>query len=251
MNLNLNIMNKQILLFGVVLLSFSGYAQPAKCDSVSVLLMDRMSDFIGELQSCSYKLNVGEDTDNEDNIMVKKFSEDEVYMVGPNKMLVNINGNKGHQTYLFNGSQLAYYSHDENNYGIIDAPGNIVETIEQVNADYDIEFPAADFFYPAFTDDLIAGSNQIKYIGKSVINGMECFQLLAIGTDFDFQFWISNDGYNLPMKFVYVYKNKKGTPQYEGTFSEWKINPVVPETMFDFLPPPGAKQISMLSKSQN
>ncbi len=251
MSLKINTMKKQILFFGLALLSFSGFAQPAKCDSVAVLLMDRMTDFIGELQSCSYKLNVGEDTDDEDSIMVKKFSEDEVYMVGPNKMLVNINGSKKHQTYWYNGTQLAYYSHNENNYGIIEASDNIIETIEQVNADYDIEFPAADFFYPAFTDDLIASSSEIKYIGKSVVNGMECFQLMAIGADFDFQFWISNDAYNLPMKFVYVYKNKKGSPQYEGTFSEWKINPVVPDAMFNFLPPPGAKQITIVSKSQN
>lgn len=249
--LNLNTMKKQILFFGLVLFSFSGYAQPAKCDSVAVLLMDRMSDFIGELQSCSYKLNVGEDSFSEDDIMTKKISSDEVYMVGPNKMLVNINGSKKHHTYLYNGTQLAYYSHNENNYGIIEAPNNIIETIDNVNANYDLEFPAADFFYPAFTDDLIANSSQIKYIGKSVINGMECFQLLAIGTDFDFQFWISNDAYNLPMKFVYVYKNKKGSPQFEGTFSEWRINPVVPDAMFNFLPPPGAKQIIIVSKSQN
>jgi hypothetical protein len=244
-------MKKQILLLGLALLPFIGFAQPAKCDSVAVLLMDRMSDFIGELQSCNYKLNVEEDYYNDDNFMVKKFSEDEVYMVGPDKMLVSINGNKGHRSYLYNGTQLAYYSHDENNYGIIETPDNIVETIDKVNADYDIEFPAADFFYPAFTDDLIESSQQIKYLGKSQVNGKECFHLLAIGAEFDFQFWISNDGYNLPMKFVYVYKNKKGAPQYQGTFSDWKINPTVPDAMFNFLPPPGAKQIRIVSKSQN
>jgi hypothetical protein len=244
-------MKKQILLFGLSLFTLSGYAQPAKSDSVALLLMDRMSVFIGELQSCSYTLNVGEDFHREDNSMSKKFSEDEVYMVGPNKMLVNKNGSKGHQSYMYNGTQLAYYSHDENNYAIIEAPDNIIETIDKVNADYDFEFPAADFFYPAFTDDLIANSSQIRYLGKSVVNGKECFHILAIGSDFDFQFWISNDAYNLPMKFVYVYKNKKGAPQYEGTLSGWKINPVFPDSMFNFLPPPGAKKITIVSKSKN
>ena len=244
-------MKKQITIFCLSLLAFSGYAQPAKCDSVAVILMDRMSDFIGELQSCSFKLKVGEDMINQDNIMVKNFSEDEVYMVGPDKMVVGINGMKGHKSYLYNGTQLAYYSHDENNYGIIDAPDNIIETIDKVNADYDIEFPAADFFYPAFTDDLLESSQEIKYIGKSVVDGKECFHLIAIGSEFDFQFWIANDAYNLPIKFVYVYKNKKGSPQYEGTFSEWKINPVFPDAMFNYSPPPGAKQIKIVSKSQN
>lgn len=244
-------MKKLILLFGLSLLTLNSYAQPAKCDSTAVLLMDRMSDFIGELQSCSFKLNVGEDTRNIDNLMVKKYSEDEVYMVGPDKLLVNKNGSKGKQSYYYNGTQLAYYSHNENNYGIIAAPDNIIETIHKVNADYDLDFPAADFFYPAFTDDLIANSSEIKYLGKSVIDGKEFFHIMAIGSDFDFQFWISNDAYNLPMKFIYVYKNKKGAPQYEGTLSDWKINPVVPDSMFNFLPPPGAKKIRIISKTQN
>lgn len=244
-------MKKQILLFGLSLATLSGYSQSAKSDSVAVLLMDRMSDFIGELQSCSYTLNVGEDVINEDNIMVKKFSEDEVYMVGPDKMLVSKNGTKGHQSYLYNGTQLAYYSHNENNYGIINTPDNIIETIQKVNADYDLEFPAADFFYPSFTDDLIASSTEVKYIGKAMINGKECFHIMAIGSDFDFQFWICNDAFNLPMKFVYVYKNKKGAPQYEASFSDWKINPVFPESMFNFLPPPTANKITILSKSKN
>ena len=244
-------MKKQLLILSLSLLTFSGYAQAAKCDSVAVILMDRMSDFIGELESCSYKLNASEDIVNEDSSMIKKFSEDEVYMVGPDKMLVSVNGIKGHRSYLYNGTQLAYYSHDENNYGIIETPDNIIETIEKVNADYDIEFPAADFFFPAFTDDLIDSSKEIRYIGKSLVNGKECFQILAIGDDFDFQFWISNDAFNLPMKFVYVYKNKKGAPQYEATFSDWKINPAVPDAMFNFTPPPGAHKISILSKSQN
>lgn len=247
---NLNTMKKQILLFGLSVFTLSGYAQQAKSDSAAVVLMDRMSDFIGELQSCSYTLNVEEDMMSEDNIMVKKFSEDAVYMVGPDKMLVSKNASKGHQSYLYNGTQLAYYSHNENNYGIIDTPDNIIETIEKVNADYDLEFPAADFFYPEFTDDLIASSTEIKYIGKSMVNGKECFHIMAIGTDFDFQFWISNDAFNLPMKFVYVYKNKKGVPQYEGTFSDWKINPVFPDAMFNFLPPAGAKQITIVAKSK-
>lgn len=244
-------MKKQILFLSIALFSFSGFAQPAKCDSIAVILMDRMSDFIGELQSCSYKLNVSEDYFPEDEIMLKKISTDEVYMVGPNKMLVIKNGTKGHEAYMYNGTQFAYYSHDENNYAIIDAPENIMETIDKVNDEYDLEFPAADFFAPAFTDDLIAASQHIKYIGKSRVNGKECFHLLVIAPEFDFQFWISNDAFNLPMKFVYAYKTKKGSPQYEGTFSDWQLNPVVPETMYNFSPPPGAKEIRIVAKSQN
>lgn len=243
-------MKKLVLIFAMSLIAFSVHAQSAKSDSTAIVLMDRMSDFIGELQSCKFTLNVSEDFLIEDCYLLKKHSEDQVNMVGPDKMLVSKNGSKGHQSYMYNGTQIAYYSHDENNYGMIDAPDNIIDAIDKVNADYDIEFPAADFFYPAFTDDLIASSKEIKYVGKSKINGKECFHIVAIGDEYDFQFWLSNDAYNLPMKFVFTYKNKKGAPQYEGTFCDWEVNPVLPNAMFNFSPPPGAKQIRIVAKSQ-
>jgi hypothetical protein len=53
------------------------------------------------------------------------------------------------------------------------------------------------------------------------------------------------------MKFAIVYKTQKGAPQYVATFSDWQINPSVPDAMFNFLPPPGATQIKLVSKSEN
>ncbi len=244
-------MKKLILIFSASLLSICSNAQPAKYESSASIILDRMSDFIGDLQSCSFKLNVEIDNHNDDKIMVKDIGADEVFMVGPDKMLVNTNGLKGHRSYFYNGNQLAYYSHDENNYGIIDAPATIMETITEVNANYGLEFPAADFFYPSFTDDLIESSQQIKYLGKSNIGGKECFHLISIGSVVDAQFWISNDAYNLPMKFVLVYKTEKDSPQYEATFSDWQINPTLPDAMFNFVPPPGANEIRIVSKNEN
>lgn len=244
-------MKKLLLIICYASISYGALAQDKRIDPVALQIFDRMSDFIGELQSCSYNLNVESDIVTDDKYYIKKFGFDEVYMSGPDKMFVNTFGLKGHRSYLYNGSLLAYYSHDENNYAVIEAQPTIMETISSINYNYDLEFPAADFFYPAFTDDLIATSSQIIYIGKSTINGTDCFQLVAIGPNYDSQYWISNDAYNLPMKFVITYKNEKDRPQYDATFSNWQVNPILPDAMFNFLPPPGSHQIAIKAKFEN
>jgi hypothetical protein len=80
--------------------------------------------------------------------------------------------------------------------------------------------------------------------------GKNCFHIIATNKESSFQIWITADAFNLPLRYTVVSRNLNGNPQYEGTFSEWQINPDLPSSMFNFLPPPGAAKIRMLSKSE-
>jgi hypothetical protein len=240
---------KKVVLGLSILFSLAVKAQPAKYDSVAILIIDRMSDVISDMQSCSFKLNTANDVLQPSNDAVKYFSEYEVYLAGPNKMLVNAHGHKGHRQFMYNGEQLAYYSFDENNYGVLQAPDNIIKMIDSLNDRYDIEFPAADFFYPAFTDDLLQNSDSIRFLGMEQMGSNEYFHIIAFGKEANVQFWINNDAYNLPARFTITYKNKTGNPQYLALFSEWQINPQLPVAMFDFMPPPEASLVRIISKT--
>lgn len=229
---------------------FIASAQSKSFDSVAVVIIDRMTDVIGDLESCSFKLDVSNDVNDPVNGLVKDFANYEIYMSGPNKMKMNSYSIHGHREFAYNGKQLAYYSFKEHNFGIIPAPSTTIKTIDSINANYGIEFPAADFFYPAFTDDLMENSDSVKYLGLVTINGKEYFDIMAFGKEMNFQFWVSNDAYNLPAKFAITYKKQEGNPQYLAEFSDWQINPNLPSAMFDFLPPPGAAPVRILSKNE-
>ena len=47
-------------------------------------------------------------------------------------------------------------------------------------------------------------------------------------------------------EFILTYKDK-GNLQYEATFSNWQLNPEIPVSVFEFLPPPKAAQISIMA----
>jgi hypothetical protein len=243
-------MKKIFFMLSMLLLIQLAYSQTVKYDSVAAVILDRMSNIIGDMQSCMFTAEIAQDTWDGEHRLIQENMTEIVHMAGPDKMMVNSYGPRGHREYWYNGTQLAYYSHDENNYGIIEAPPTIIATIDQVNTQYAIEFPAADFFYPAFTDDLIESADYVAFLGKAQIDGKECFHILATGKAQNIQLWISNDAFNLPAKYLIQYHKADGDIQYEATFSEWQVNPDLPLAMFEFMPPPGANKIRIVSTTE-
>lgn len=240
---------KKFLLSLGLLAFLSVQAQEPRVDTVAVMIIDHMASVIGELNSCSFTLNTSIDVRDPDLGIITQNETDEVYLVGPDKMHVNFNGDKGHRGYWYNGALATMYSYDENNYVVIDAPGNIIAMIDNINENYGIEFPAADFFNPTFTDDMLALFDDIIFAGKKVLDGKECLLIVARNKDMSVQIWYSSDAFMLPQKFIIIYKNDENK-QYEATFCNWNLNPDIPPSVFEFIPPPKARQIAILPKTK-
>ena len=228
--------------------SIECYAQTY--DQIAVSILDRMSEIIGDLSSVKYSVSTSRDLVDYDLGQNTSYNTHEVYLVGPDKMLINSNGDNGHKEYWYNGTKISYYNFDENNYAEMEAPPTILETIDTVNMLYGIDFPASDFFYPTFTDDLMSMSDKISYGGIKVQQGRDCFHIIADSKEMTLQFWISNDATMLPKRMVINYKNRKDVLRYETLFNEWQLNPVLPLSMFDFLIPAGASVVRMVPKSK-
>jgi len=239
---------KKFVLIFFVATALITKAQTPQIDTTAIIILDRMSDLIGDLGSVSFTVNTSQDIIDVELGLVKYFNESQVYMVGPDKLLIHSNGNKGHRGMWYNGEELVYYSFTESTYAVIDTPPTIIETFDEVNQQYDIEFPAADFFYPTFTDDLIATMDDIILVGRCVVEGKNCYHIISRNKAMGVQFWISDDEWFLPVKMAITYYDESPNTQYLATFSDWKVNPDLPNAMFNFTPPPKARKIKILAK---
>lgn len=240
---------KNIFILLLSVTTFSGFSQNEnKIDSVAVRLLDKMSSVIGELNSVSYTLSTSTDELNDIFENERHFGVHEVIMVGPDKMTTHSRGDKGNRATWYNGRYLSFYSFDENNYVTLEAPDNIISMIDSMHTTFDFKFPAADLFYPTLTDDILTYFNHVMYLGLKVVDGEECFHIMASSKTMTFQLWISNDALFLPKKYLFVNK-EKSYEQHEGTFTNWTINTSYPEGIFNFVPPENAKLISILAKS--
>jgi hypothetical protein len=239
-------MNKKLfLIIFICAATIQIKAQSPKIDTVAVSILDRMSAMIGDLGSCSVTVNSNYDVSSHVLGLIKHSNEEQVYMQGPDKLMVRSEGDKGSRSFYYNGKTLSYYSLDKNQYAEVAGPSTIMEMVDTINKMYGIEFPVADFFYPTFVDDILSESKNLVYLGTTKVDGKDCFHIAGTASDKTFQFWISNDAYTLPVKVVIVYTSKESNPQYEAVLSNWQINPNLPNALFEFNPPPKAKKIKL------
>ena len=224
-------------------------AQGPRIDTVAVSILDRMSAMIGNLGSCSVIVHSNYDVSSHFLGLVKHSDEQQVFVKGPSKLLIRAEGDKGSRVYTYDGSTFNYYSMDRNQFGVLQAPATTVEMIDTINRAYGVDFPAADFLYPTFVDDILAESTNLIYLGTTPVNGKDCYHIAGTAKDKTFQFWISDDAFTLPVKMVIVYTSREMNPQYEATLTDWQVNPNLPDALFDFAPPPNAKKIKLTAVS--
>lgn len=233
---------KLLIAVFATLFLFSCSTEPKVYDQRAIASFDALSETIGNLESCSYTLNTfvskksGEQYSN----------ENDVYMRGPNKMYIHSIGTKGERSYWYDGKIMGYFNFGNNSFDTVPAPDNIIKTIDGLHKKYGIDFPAADFFYPTFTDDIIDHFDRILFFGDETIDGVECVVSEATSDKFLVHIWIDKNT-NLPHKLVISNVNNP-LGYYEAVFSNWRKNPNLPDILFEFKPPENSKRVALKLK---
>lgn len=237
-----NLMKYLIVLFLTV---FAGKSY-GQYDSIAVAILDSMSNEISKLESCSFKFFSEYDIPNDEFGLITHSESGTVYLKGPDKMLIEKKGDKGHKNFYYNGNAFLLYSFDKNQYATVPASMSNIELIDSLSSLYGVEFPGADILYPDFVDNLLETSNNLIYLGLTSVGDKECYHIAGARDDMTFQFWIDADKYSLPVRMSLVYITKPESPRYSIVFTDWKLNENIDDTMFEFSVPSGAQLIKLI-----
>jgi hypothetical protein len=238
--------NKHLLLLPLLLVAFLVSCNKSKkgaYDPKALSAIDSLGVTIGNLNSCSFSLstNIG----HHDSGKVRmSYILSQVYMRGPDKMYIYSVDSSSRKGYYYNGSKLSLYSFDDQKYETIKAPSQIIEVIDSVHKTFGIDFPASDFFYPTLTTDLMNDFDTIAVSGSTSIDGLTCKEINAISAEKNV-FISIDESTNLPKRLEIYYLGDKKGESYSITFYNWKTNPVLPDLLFSFAPPPSAIKSSL------
>ena len=211
-------------------------------DTRAVESLDKLTETIGKLTSLSYSVDsYSIDEEGKEN---DKMSD--VYLKGSHKMFVENKGSKGNKNFWYNGEKFAYFLYNKNEYDILDAPDNTLKVIDSIHSKFGINFPAADFLYPTLTDDILDNYDQLLYFGEEKVDNVMCISLEATNEDNIVQIWIEKET-NLPYKLVISSKTNENK-YYEAIYLNWRLNPKLPDIMFEFLPPEGSERKELMAK---
>ena len=217
-------------------------------DEQAIEALDKLSATMGDLTSCSFSLST-EVVENKNNELTSSYRQNDVYMRGSDKMYFYINRDEFRKGFWYDGDQLAVFLYDKNQYDFIDAPNSIMETIDSLNKNVNVDFPAADFFYPTFTDDLIAQFDTIVALGTKPIDEVSCIEINATNQNLDVYILIEEETH-LPKQLEIYYLGERKGESYFTTFSNFMHNPDLPDELFKFSPPSNSVKAAIFKVNQ-
>ena len=159
----------------------------------------------------------------------------------PNKLRARRIGGYADVALFFDGKTVSIYGKHINGYVQFDAPGTLDHLIEVLRQGHGIALPGGDLLLSNSYDHLVAGVQEAKYIGRGVIDGVECEHLAFRNFDTDWQLWVEVGERPIPRKLVITSKTLNSAPQYTVRVKEWKTGIEQSQDEFAFTPPAGAK----------
>ena len=213
----------------------------------AVQSLDQLSENIGELNSCSFTLVSTEET-REGEDWLNTYKETDAYINGADEMYFYSVGDNGRTGVWINEGELSLFLFDENEYQTEKVPKNLLRTIDSINSNFKFQFPAADFFYPSLTDDIIAFADSLFINKDKIIDKKVYKEIFAKTTEKEIFIWIDSET-NLPKQLEIYDLGANGLEKsYVGTFSNWVEDPKLPSKLFEFSPPENAVASEILKR---
>ena len=112
---------------------------------------------------------------------------------------------------------------------------------------FKIDFPAADVFYPTLTDDILNHCDTLLYLGLVDIDGISCKQIYAANTNFTVYLSMDETS-NLPVQLELYGRGERSGELFQANYTDWQLNPNLPDEMFKFEPPSNASKATIFKK---
>ena len=143
------------------------------------------------------------------------------------------------------GTTVSVLDDAQNVYVRMDVPPTIDGAMDTALDRTGMVIPLADFLYSDVYDRLMGSVQRGVYLGIHDVAGIPCHHLSFQQETIDWQLWIDAGPQPLPRKLVIAYKTEDEVPQYEVTIRKWNLAAEVPDALFEFQPPPGAREVEL------
>jgi hypothetical protein len=170
-----------------------------------------------------------------------------VVMRRPNRLAGDTSGDAIHRSFYYDGKTFSAIDNEQNVWASGEVPPTIDEALDWVLDQTGTVLPLADFLYGDVYSRLMESVQRGAYLGIHDVNGVPCHHLSFEQATIDWQLWIDAGPEPLPRKLVIAYKTEDEVPQYSVTIHKWNLKAKVPDQIFQFEPPAGARRVEIAS----
>lgn len=231
-----------ILILAVVLVSALPASKAQGSDAKTIL--KSMSDYVSSQKTIELTFDSDIEIITPQMEKIQFTNSGEVLLSRPDKLRAHRLGGYADVGLYFDGKTVSVYGKHINGYAQFDAPGTVDQLIGALREGYGVALPGADLLLSNSYNVLVAGIMEAKYIGRGVIDGLECEHLAFRNFDTDWQLWVEAGKNPIPRKLVITSKTLNNAPQYTLRIKSWKTDVAPTRGAFGFTPPVGAEKLS-------
>jgi hypothetical protein len=168
-----------------------------------------------------------------------------VAMRRPDRLAGDASGDARSGSFWFDGQTFSALDREQNVWASGQVPPTIDGALDWVFDQTGTVVPLADFLYGDAYDRLMGKVQRGVYLGIHEAAGVSCHHLSFEQATIDWQLWIDAGPDPLPRKLVITYKTEDEVPQYSVTIRKWNLAAKLPDALFRFTPPDGAKRVDV------
>ena len=214
-----------------------------KIDPDAVAALEKMGAYLRTLKSFGVHAVITTEDVADDGEKATLSSTADLVAARPNRMRVDIADQRQPRTLFYDGKTFTMWAPRVKFYASIAAPPTIIELVDTLDDQYDIEVPFVDLFRWGTPESNVADITEATDLGPVAINGVTTTQYAFRQKGLDWQVWIQNGDFPLPLKLVLTTTTDEARPQHTATYT-WNLAPSYNDKAFVFDPPADAKKIT-------
>lgn len=208
-------------------------------------VVDRMTAHLRGLDSFTIRANGSRDEVVAYGYKIQNNESAVLSVQRPNRLRAEVRGDLRDRTFVYDGSQIAIHSGDDNAYTRVGVSANLDRLVGGL-LDAGVELPLIDVLYQGFAGTLTDAVRGGILVGDSTVDGILCDQLAFRQANVDWQLWVEKGARPLPRKIVITTRYAVGDPQFQAVM-DWDTQPKFDRSTFVFTPPKDAVEIPFLN----
>jgi hypothetical protein len=208
-------------------------------------LVKKMSDLLVSSKAFALEAEEVYDEVPEDGPRTQLTNRRHVVLRRPDRVAGTAAGDAINRSVWYDGKTISALDEAHNVYVSMDVPPTIDAALDAAVERTGMVIPLADFLYTDVYDRLMGSVERGVYLGIHDVGGVPCHHLAFEQETIDWQLWIDAGPQALPRKLVIAYKTEDEVPQYAVTIRKWNLAAQVPDEMFRFQPPAGARKVEL------
>lgn len=220
----------------------SGASQAQESDAKAIL--KAMTDYVSSQKSITFTFDSDIEVITPQMEKIQYTNSGEALLNRPDKLRAHRLSGHSDVSLFFDGKAVTIFSNKDNGYSQFEASGTVDQLVEALRAGHGVALPGADLLLTNSYEVLIADVKEAKYLGRGIIDGLECEHLAFRNFDTDWQLWVEVGQSPIPRKMVITSKTINSAPQYTIRVKSWKTDIHPAQDAFVLVPPAGAKKLN-------